>query len=258
MKKTTRVVSATDEKDAEHLAWLDIQRTLGLGEGISHGDLCMKTLIIDTETTNADDTAEIIEAAYIDLDGGEYCERFKPLGAIGFGAMAVHHIMPDDLIGCRESAEFTLPDTDYVIGHNVDFDWRVMGSPNVKRICTLALSRHLWPDLDSHKQGAMMYFLFGAAARDQVKDAHNALCDAKMCEQILWSCVGELAQRDICCETMEDIWKVSEIARVPTVMTFGKHKGAAIKDVPADYVRWYLKQAETDPYLVKAFTAAAK
>lgn len=216
----------------------------------------MKAYIIDTETSNADDTAEIIEAAWIDLDDdSEYCERFTPTGPISFGAMAVHHIMPQDLITCRPSAEVTLPPADYVIGHNVDFDWRVIGSPDVKRICTLALCRYLWPELDSHKQGAIMYFLFGADARDQVKLAHCALDDVRMCQQILYSCVGELIQRGICCDTMEDIWQASEVARVPTVMSFGKHKGTAIKDVPRDYVRWYLGQAETDPYLVKAFQA---
>ena len=212
----------------------------------------MKSLIIDVETTNADEIAEIIEAAWLDMDGGEYCERFKPTGPISFGAMAVHHIMFSDLTDCRPSSAFTLPACEFVIGHNVDFDWRVIGSPDVKRICTLALCRYLWPELDSHKQGAMMYFLFGADVRDQVKGAHNALEDVRMCQQIFYSCVGELIQRGICCDTMEDIWAASEIARVPTVMSFGKHKGAALADVPASYVRWLLGQSDVDPYLRQA------
>jgi exodeoxyribonuclease X len=216
----------------------------------------MSAFIIDTETTNADDSAEIIEAAWINLeDDSEYCERFLPAGEIAFGAMAVHHIMHDDLTFCRPSAEFALPDCEFVIGHNVDFDWRVMGSPDVKRICTLALCRYLWPETDSHKQGAMMYFLFGADAQQIVKGAHNALEDVRMCQQIFQSCVCELMQRGVCCDTMEDIWKASEIARVPTVMSFGKHKGLAIKDVPRDYVRWLLGQPDVDPYLRQAFTS---
>ena len=216
----------------------------------------MKALILDTETTSADETAEIIEAAWIDQDtGAEYCERFHPKGPITFGAMAVHHIMLHDLSFCRDSAEFTLPDCEFVIGHNVDFDWRVMGSPAVKRICTLALCRYLWPETDSHKQGAMMYFLFGADAQEIVKGAHNALEDVRMSQQILHACVGELMQRGVCCDTWEDIWQASEIARVPTVMSFGKHKGMLIKDVPRDYVRWLLGQPDVDPYLRQAFTA---
>jgi len=214
----------------------------------------LKAYIIDTETTNAEDTAEIIEAAWIDQDSGEeYCERFLPAGPISFGAMATHHIMLQDLEACRASSEFSMPPADYIIGHNVDFDWRVMGNPNAKRICTLALCRYLWPELDSHKQGAMMYFLFGADAQEQVKLAHCALDDVRMCQQILHACVGELIQRGICCDTWEDIWQASEIARKPTVMSFGKWKGTAVKDVPRDYMRWYLGQTETDEYMRKAF-----
>jgi exodeoxyribonuclease X len=52
--------------------------------------------------------------------------------------------------------------------------------------------------------------------------------------------------------TVGEIWQASEIASVPTVMTFGKHKGTAIKDVPADYKSWLLKQTDIDPYLIKA------
>lgn len=215
----------------------------------------MKAIIFDTETTNTDDTAEIIEAAWIDLASDqEYCERFRPQGAISFGAMATHHIMLDDLSECQPSINFSLPDVDYLIGHNIDFDWKMAGSPDVKRICTLALCRYLWPELDSHKQGAVMYFLFGADAQEQVKSAHCALDDVRMCRQILTACVRGLAQRGVSATTYYDIWKASEIARVPTIMSFGKHKGTAIKDVPADYKRWLRNQPDIDPYLLQAIS----
>jgi exodeoxyribonuclease X len=32
-------------------------------------------------------------------------------------------------------------------------------------------------------------------------------------------------------------------------MTFGKHKGTAIADLPQSYVDWFLKQADVDKYL---------
>jgi exodeoxyribonuclease X len=97
-----------------------------------------------------------------------------------------------------------------------------------------------------------MYFLFGAAARDHVKLAHCALDDVRMCKQIFHSCACELARLGVCVDTMEDIWKASEIARVPTVMAFGKHKGCKIEDVPRDYARWLLGQPDVDPYLRQA------
>jgi exodeoxyribonuclease X len=38
-------------------------------------------------------------------------------------------------------------------------------------------------------------------------------------------------------------------------MTFGKHKGTPLSEVPKDYVRWLLDQANVDPYLRQAFAA---
>jgi exodeoxyribonuclease X len=35
-------------------------------------------------------------------------------------------------------------------------------------------------------------------------------------------------------------------------MPYGKHKGTPIKDIPADYIGWLLKQSDLDPYPRKA------
>jgi len=55
----------------------------------------------------------------------------------------------------------------------------------------------------------------------------------------------------------ETVWQLSEKARIPKVMMFGKHKGTAIKDIPGDYKSWLLKQPDVDPYLVKALREKA-
>ena len=52
--------------------------------------------------------------------------------------------------------------------------------------------------------------------------------------------------------TWDEVWKLSEIARVPTVMMFGKHKGTPIREVPNDYKQWLLRQPDVDPYLATA------
>jgi uncharacterized protein (DUF3820 family) len=36
-------------------------------------------------------------------------------------------------------------------------------------------------------------------------------------------------------------------------MTFGKHKGTPLAEVPKDYVRWLLDQPNVDPYVRQAF-----
>lgn len=213
--------------------------------------------IFDSETTNIDNP-EIIEAALVSITnidnlatGGKYRQYFQPDGKISLGAMATHHIMDEDLVDCPPAASFHLPDeTQYLIGHNVDFDWRVAGSPeNVKRICTLALCRSLYPEADSHSLGAMMYLHCRDTAREMLKNAHSAMADVLMCREILLRIL-----QDMPCRTIEELWEHSEAARVPKVMPFGKHKGLPISEIPADYRRWLLGQADVDPYLIKALS----
>ena len=123
-----------------------------------------KTIIFDTEATGIKEPV-LIEAAWVELESIEpftvtnpFVQRYNPGKPITLGALATHHIMDEELIDCPLAASFTLPGhVDYIIGHNVDFDWEVIGKPEVKRICTLALARKLWPDLDSHNQSALMY-----------------------------------------------------------------------------------------------------
>lgn len=214
----------------------------------------MSVLIIDTETTGFIDPepVEIAWARVRDIEtlaGVEKFEsRYKPSKPISLGAMATHHIMDEDLVDCDPPETFTLPvGTKYLIGHNIDFDWNVIGSPDVKRICTLALSRDLFPEVDSHTLSAMFYHLERACARYRLQNAHSAFTDVMLCRDILKHLVGMLGV-----STWEDLWIASEAARIPKVMTFGKHKGMAIKDIPADYKQWLLKQSDIDPYLVTA------
>lgn len=219
----------------------------------------MRALIFDTETTGIVDP-EIIEAAWIEpiftdhlrLNeiADSYIGRFKPSKRISLSAMSVHHIMDEDLENCPPSSDFKLPDDiTYLIGHNVDFDWEAAGKPVVNRICTLALSRYLWPELDSHNQSAMLYFLERESARDGLRGtAHSAAQDVRNCLIILAHIINKFGDVD----SWGMLWKHSEIARIPTVMPFGKHKGTPIKDVPSDYKRWLLNQPDIDQYLIKA------
>ena len=213
----------------------------------------MSAIILDTETTGFTDPVAV-EVAWAtissprDLMFGHvaFNQRFDPGKPIELGAMATHHILPEDLVGCPPTSSFALPDgLEYLIGHNIDYDWKVLGSAPVKRICVLAMCRKLWPEIDSHKQSAMLYFLHGAKARERLKDAHSALCDVENCFVVLKACI-EKAGGFGC---WEDLWVFSEACRIPEVITFGKHKGSRIADLPRDYVGWLLRQTDVDPYL---------
>ena len=165
--------------------------------------------------------------------------------------LATHHIYDEELQECPPSSLFKLPeDTEYIVGHNVDYDWQVAGNPNVKRICTLALSRSLYAGLDSYSQSAMIYKISRPLARDMLRNAHSALADVKNCLVLL----ANLIQRLDGIESWNDLWLASEKARIPTTMPFGKHKGMPIDQIPEDYKQWLLRQSDVDPYLIKALT----
>jgi len=213
-----------------------------------------QAIIFDVEATDKNN-AVIIEAASLDVTslkpfevGNPWVQRYNPGKPISLGALATHHILDEELVNCPASSSFRLPaGTKYLIGHNIDFDWVAIGSPDIKRICTLALARSLWPDLDSHTQSALLYFFERETAREQLRSAHSALADVWICSKIVAQIIDKLHP-----VSLDALWEMSEKARIPTVMPYGKHKGELISQVPTDYKQWLLRQDNVSGYLRKA------
>lgn len=234
-----------------------------------------RAIIFDTETHDKH-SPRIIESAYgyVDkvsarLDASSIVvQRFNPGAPIAYGAMATHHIVDEDLVGCPSHETFALPaDVRYVIGHNVGFDMKAAGNPEgFLMIDTLALSRKVWPDIDSHTQTALFYMLHSTLgldmnrAREFVKDAHSAATDIQMCGFIFEQLAIELddlipraedvAGRSL--DLMEAMHMISQAAGIPLVIEFGKHAGTPAHRVPADYKRWYRGVENPDPGLLLA------
>ncbi|MHB1702816.1 MAG: putative quorum-sensing-regulated virulence factor [bacterium] len=219
-------------------------------------------VIFDTETTGFVEPA-LIEAAGIIIKGNPleeqkttFISRYNPGKPISFGAMATHNILDCDVKDCPPASEFRLPDnTAYIVGHNIDYDWQVIGKPDIKRIDTLAMARAVYPDLDSHNLSALSYALAEPDKRPQIReillDRHNALTDAELCLDILRRILKEKPGL----VSWGSIWRFSEESRIPKTMPFGKHKGVLIKDIPDDYKEWLKKQSDIDEYLLKALDA---
>lgn len=214
----------------------------------------MTVLIIDSETTGLIEPIEYNEVAYLEIGSVQYLDivasfeqRYKPTKQSELGALVTHGIMEEELVDCPPYGTFELPkDTTYLIGANIDYDWRVLGKPDIKRICITALARHLVEGLDSYSQSALLYYFEGSAAKEKLVAAHSAFADIKNCRLVL----GHLLKLvDVIPNTFEELWELSEVARVPKYMTFGKHKDMLVTNVPSGYKKWLLGQPDVDEYL---------
>ncbi|MFW2099094.1 3'-5' exonuclease [Acinetobacter johnsonii] len=221
----------------------------------------MSTLILDTETHDLNGYP--IEIAYapcsfeqgvLVINQGEvFDEYFSCPEPIALGALATHHILETDIAEKPSFDTFNMPQgVQYLIGHNIDYDIKAVQKcqPDftVKGICTLALCRMVWPELP-HTLSAMYYHVMDdlELARKHLRHAHNAKADIYFTGVILKTLVEQLGIKD-----MNSLFIMSETARIPKYITFGKHKGTAIKDLDSGYVSWLLKQPDLDPYLRKA------
>lgn len=202
--------------------------------------------------------------------------HFKPRKPIEPAAMATHHIIFEDLEGYPEWPGYWTPPVgvQYLIGHAIDFDWNVIGSPNqaspqpmtagdpLKRIDTMAIAKHVWPDLGSYRLIALIYFLFRASeAREMTKNAHTASVDIYLAEMLLDHLLSELIGAGKVIRSWEDLWVISEACRIPLRIGFTKcgpkngKPGTLYSEVPIGLLRWIVdpvRVADMDPWEVKA------
>lgn len=226
----------------------------------------MTAYIFDTELTDKKG-GEIIEAGLIritpeqDLVGESdrinlhdnsvfAAQRFKPSKPTTMGALAVHGILPEELDGCPPSSEFKLPgDCQYVIGHNVDSDWEAAGRPDVKRICTYAMSGWVYPEADSKSLVALTYYLRGAnrLTRDLVRDAHSATHDCFLTLLLL----ADILKKRPEVTTWAQLWEFSEECRIPRTCPMRKYEGVLLDELDDGFIGWCLRLDDLDPYYRK-------
>lgn len=219
----------------------------------------MRAILFDTETS-AKENGEVLELSYCSVydpsDLGPFYRnslntfRFKPERGISFGACAVHHILPADVADCEPFSPDFLPAADIYIGHNVDFDLQFFPNRTPARtIDTLALFRRYLPS-GEHTLGAAYYYVAGMnpAARALVRNAHGAETDVQMTFEVLC-----FLQNVFECHSLDELARLSDEARVPAHMAFGKFKGQPIHEVDTGWRNWYRRQPNPDPYLLEAF-----
>lgn len=223
----------------------------------------VKLIYLDTETTGMEEPVKPCEIAFIELDPvtfeeiGRHHSLIDPERPIQPSASGIHHIT-DDMVSDSPTLPqwfdivlgnpFTsLPESTTIImaAHNAKYDLPLVEEylgKNVKPLCTLKLAQRVYPDAENHKLATLKYmFNFGRGV------SHSAMVDVEDGVKLL---------RQIAMETGKDLEELLEYQDSPRILkslSFGKHKGVPIQEIPADYVSWYRRQNEQDPDVVSTF-----
>lgn len=222
----------------------------------------MKILLIDTETTGLKDP-QVIEVSGIYLNddltlNSEFSVRYKPTKDIELQAMIKHGITEEDLINEKEY-DFKLPENiKYLIGHNVDFDWLMIGKPEVKLIDTMSMARSIWPEA----QMSLEYLTYYLTEKSKYKklielireNLHSSIFDCKLTFNLLKKIIENTNADNI-----EKLYELSERSRIIDKMPYGKHKNVLLTEVPIEYLLWlYNELIIKDSILDKQLTTAIK
>lgn len=179
--------------------------------------------ILDTETTGITSSDQVIELAYfrvgpdakkhrefvddphlnlksIDEFAEEYEDdpetfgnfMFYPSVPIHPKAKEVHGIDWKDLKGKPFSSKLKLPENLYcMIGHNVNFDWRMLGKPDCFQICTMQIAKKAWPKskhptLINYSLDGLIQFLYPEESKTLLRTGfHRAFYDARLTALVL-------------------------------------------------------------------------
>ena len=229
--------------------------------------------VIDFEATDATPEAQATEIGYcgvafsdkgilnpLHMPAAMLCKPERP---ISYGAMAITGICPEDVADKPDHTQVVshyMPvGAAYIIAHNADYDIQVAKNAGVdtsqyKLICTLAIARKLYPDIE-HSLGALLYRFHYDEARKHASQAHSAAMDVRFCIILLRGFCIEAGITD-----MQSLYEYSEAARIPERMPMGKHKGESINEVASTadgraYFLWVITDIKDNPYLIQAVQA---
>ncbi|WP_024354184.1 DNA polymerase III subunit epsilon [Brevundimonas naejangsanensis] len=212
--------------------------------------------VIDFETTGMEPpSAEVIEYGWCDLtnDGsgwtvGKPQAHLYSVASIPPETRAVHHIAMSDLAGVVthfDEAEVHNPieDVSVFAAHNLAFEDLFIPRRVLPGICTLKAALRVWAHAPSHSNSVLRYWLEDQGLlsldHDTAMPPHRAGPDAYVTAHILKALLAAGATgREMIAWTQEP--------RLLPKITFGKHKGAAWKDAPRDYLEWVAFKSDLD------------
>ena len=206
--------------------------------------------VIDTETTSFE--GGIVEIASVDIEFGAICNPMsdfvRPPEAIGFEAMAIHHITEDMVADAPFISEVIgrYVGASVYVAHNAAFDKGKLTQIDAPWICTLKLARKLYPEFESHGNQYLRYRLGLKPTLPEGLYAHRALYDCYVTAELLLY-MGRLAKW-----TMGEKRTISNSPSLMKAIRFGKHKGLSFEEiakVDPGYLRWLSSNSDDEDIL---------
>jgi len=204
--------------------------------------------VIDIETTGAAPPSEIIELGWADLvlrdnvwtHGDRGSCLFRPMRGIPAENQAIHHISEREIGADAEAcnpqavAEILLRDKPCALAaHNARFERQFIGEESFGAtpwICTLRSAVRVWPQAPRHSNQVLRYWLGLDLDPALAMPVHRAGPDAFVTANIL---VALLSQNSV-----EELMEYTVKPRFHPVIRFGRYRGEAWSNIPADYLRW--------------------
>lgn len=158
-------------------------------------------------------------------------------------AMAVHHIIPEDLVGCPPPEtilnERFLEEPDYFCAHNFRFETQLV-KPKKPWICTMRSAIVVWPDAPSHSNQGLRYYRGYDSKkefrRERAMPPHAGGPDTYTTAHIFVDILTN------CGRKLEELVEWTNQPMILPKITFGKHRGSKWSDVPTDYLLWAKRQ----------------
>lgn len=208
----------------------------------------MRIVVIDTETTGLGPKDQIVELAAVTLDQrGEEASRWstlvRPTVPMSLEARATHHILDAELADAPTMSEVNLDflcEADVVVGHNLEFDLRMLAQSGViseqvpaRRLCTYRCGVAMYPNAPRHTNQVLRYYLSLEVPHCDLPP-HRALPDALVTAAILRRMIADASVEALLKRTAQPVI----LARVP----MGKNKGRPWSEMDDGFLNWILSR----------------
>lgn len=227
----------------------------------------MIVVTLDTETSGTSPEDQVIEVGIIvrDLFSSSstspimWTTLVKPTVPVHPAARGTHHILDAELANAPTIDKIIKPlrkhlsKADAVVGHNLEFDLRMLLQSGVPedilpsaKLCTWCCARHLWPDAPGYANQTLRYW---RELDLRQGPTHRALSDAMVTDALLQNMLKEA--------TPERLIELTATPVLQTKIMFGKHRDKLWSQVDAEYCRWLLHPQRQPPFNDEVRFAAA-